>query len=588
MTCLENWKVVQDRSQVSSDEETTLVEVSDKDTRPGYLKLQLFKYGQPAIANMVNLETGDFKLDVRNRVVLCRKISLEKTFGSTVHGPASTFLGRTGFLDHDFVTGYCCFEWPHIAKKWLTRPRIHNWPSKEVIEEMASAGHFIVPVGHYDSLEYDKEWRISPSLQERLLMHNLNPTQQKCYVLLKMIKKDLISSFVKIDSISSYHCKTCLFYMIENTPAHFWTPENLLGCLQACLLLLFKCVVEGACPNYFIPEENMFERRNFPQIQAKLSHVLWKLLNANCNYLIHIKCDQLGKMLVRFCSSGGINETGPLFQTLRSAITLYTRPSCSATFVRNYISKKCLDDEISVCVVNHIFVFDHLRAIEKVTVHTDEETKRTLLLILPHIQLSHLSQRFIRHAKQQVDSETALKQFNNKGWSELSSSVVGFSSTLKQATFLHTLGYYSESLALLEAIEKPSDDVLMSVCSCNRIKLQLPLKIFQEVTENHLTKEEAQTKYFVPCTVFLPTEKELVPTPLVHEMKRSSNQLSSSRQVHLFWYDWAVVDSKFLYYFLLYLNHVHLQMVSLLPLGYCSYEVPAIYRPKSRPQGNGF
>ncbi len=86
------------------------------------------------------------------------------------------------------------------------------------------------------------EWRTSFSLQERELMRNLNTVQYKCYVLMKYVKKDMITSGLG-DSISSYHCKTCLFYSIESTPAEFWTQDNLVDCLLYCLNTLLKWLV---------------------------------------------------------------------------------------------------------------------------------------------------------------------------------------------------------------------------------------------------------------------------------------------------------------------------------------------------------
>lgn len=129
-----------------------------------------------------------------------------------------------------------------------------------MIESCKEFGCIFVPVGHPHSDEQHLQWRISLSRQERFLVTQFNSVQLKCYILLKMIKKEQIHSYVQ-DSLSSYHIKTCMMYMIENTPNDFWQPANLLSCTIACLKMISLRVETGICPNYFIPAENMFERR---------------------------------------------------------------------------------------------------------------------------------------------------------------------------------------------------------------------------------------------------------------------------------------------------------------------------------------
>ena len=62
-----------------------------------------------------------------------------------------------------------------------------------------------------------------------------------------------------------------LNYVINTFVKH--PPDNLLTCLLGCLKLIFTWVVNGVCPNYFSPAENMFERLS-GGILRKLSHGL--------------------------------------------------------------------------------------------------------------------------------------------------------------------------------------------------------------------------------------------------------------------------------------------------------------------------
>ncbi|CAC5423765.1 unnamed protein product [Mytilus coruscus] len=105
--------------------------------------------------------------------------------------------------------------------------------------------------------EIDLEWRISLSLQERKLMFNLTDVQYKCYVVLKMLNQNNLN----LDCLTSFHWKTCLFYVIENSKSSVWEKKQLCHCIKMCVKQMLKWVKLGVCPNYFIPEDNLFDGR---------------------------------------------------------------------------------------------------------------------------------------------------------------------------------------------------------------------------------------------------------------------------------------------------------------------------------------
>ena len=107
----------------------------------------------------------------------------------------------------DNVIALRCQNWPACAIEWCTRRRPYSWPSKELIDSFKQLGCFFVCVGRPLSGENDKQWRMSFSLQERYLVSHFNSL--KCYVLLKIIKNDLISNVVGENTLTSYHCTTC-------------------------------------------------------------------------------------------------------------------------------------------------------------------------------------------------------------------------------------------------------------------------------------------------------------------------------------------------------------------------------------------
>ena len=125
-----------------------------------------------------------------------------------------------------------------------------------------------------------------------------------CYVLLKMTKNDIIGHFIEEESVTSYHLKMCLFYTIEETPGQLLKEKHLLLCLQKCLGKLLRWTEKQKCPNYFFPDENMFDRVS-RDLLIRLKEVLKQLLPSNFNYLVPICCDNVGKLLGESCTSPG-------------------------------------------------------------------------------------------------------------------------------------------------------------------------------------------------------------------------------------------------------------------------------------------
>ena len=48
----------------------------------------------------------------------------------------------------DLVGCVRCFSWPPVAMDWITRERIHAWPTAKQIHEVVTTGCDVVPVAH--------------------------------------------------------------------------------------------------------------------------------------------------------------------------------------------------------------------------------------------------------------------------------------------------------------------------------------------------------------------------------------------------------------------------------------------------------
>ncbi|KAL3860631.1 hypothetical protein ACJMK2_010727 [Sinanodonta woodiana] len=279
----------------------TLLMISDSTTPPGYIKLQLML---PHVQIPVyNQQTDKLMLDAYGRSVLHngnKGVKLDRA--DTHHGPANTNYYNSG-ISTDIVFAYRSLSWPYMALEWITRNRNHNWPSRETIAVILQYGTLLVPVGQPISPERHLEWRISLSYGEKILVWQFSSTQYKCYVVLKMINKSLIKPMVGDNVLTNYHCKICMFYVIESTPATLWQPHNLLTCIEQCLRTLRAWVEEGNCPNYFIPDENMFLGKVYGPIQKNLVNVLHDLIRQKGKYLTGIPIFKIGLRLIRACLS---------------------------------------------------------------------------------------------------------------------------------------------------------------------------------------------------------------------------------------------------------------------------------------------
>ncbi|KAH3876035.1 hypothetical protein DPMN_039315 [Dreissena polymorpha] len=167
-------------------------------------------------------------------------------------GPSASF--KLGNGDIDTVHALCVSVDILELQTWLDRPRKGNWPPQKLFEEAKHCVWFLVPAG-------GSAWRLSPNLIERKLMFSLNITQLKCYVLLKLIKRDITTEMEQGEQgkLTSFHCKTVLFYTLERAQDPPWQECNLVLLLKLCLQTLQTFLKDGVCPHYIIDRVNLFD-----------------------------------------------------------------------------------------------------------------------------------------------------------------------------------------------------------------------------------------------------------------------------------------------------------------------------------------
>nr|XP_022304311.1 uncharacterized protein LOC111111556 [Crassostrea virginica] len=205
--------------------------------------------------------------------------------GSTVHGPCSS--GRVGPMEFDKAFCLVSDFWPPSASSW--KDRCHSWPPPHVVNDIVRSGCHFVAIGHKLGKHADNEWRISFSQAEQKLVYNMNHVQFLIYGLLKLFLKEFNKGLHEEEKLlCSYHMKTTIFWAIQQNSIAQWCPQNLLACFWVCFKLLLKWVYEGVCPNFFIPENNMFLNKVHGEAQRNLFTQLFGLYEKGIAFLLHI------------------------------------------------------------------------------------------------------------------------------------------------------------------------------------------------------------------------------------------------------------------------------------------------------------
>ena len=538
----------------SQQYEECLILLQDHHTPPGYAKLQIVDYGVPQTRSQFSISRSGHRVDIENRLVLC--VSDENRVpGTVLHGPAFTLERPASGPSYDFVPAVRCKKWPDCASEWLTRTRRYKYPTRDQVNKCKDLGFFLVYVGHPNSQEKHLQWRISFSLQERLLVINFNDVQSKCYILAKIIKKEFIHKSLGEKSLSSYHFKTLMFYMIEETPAEFWVEHNLLYCLHHSLKRMLIWVERGNCPNYFIPGENMFEGRISEQMQLQLCGVLRRIIDAKFQYLVTVATDELRDRYQDVLYSGLQAYRCPLFGKIHCAYKMYC---CIGQAWTGFLLLLCkyTENQPTNRAAERLCDFKaRLLRIERVTEHTAEEVHRAVSLLLRYVDIQLMSLLVVLAKHWSRSTACIFNLITSEKWHALSLESDMFSSKLKQATLLCMLEYYEMSLELLQTLENQMrQSVTLRGSSGGRQQdplqlatqfLRLPFYSYEQFLHRHL----------IQCVVFLPAEGLLTPPALCYEMNRSACSPPVNKK---FWYDCAVVDGRILFYYLLYLNHSRL------------------------------
>ncbi|XP_053405030.1 uncharacterized protein LOC123555261 [Mercenaria mercenaria] len=458
--------------------------------------------------------------------------------GAVRHGPAGTHEAASLDLVHAFP----CRRWPSEAESWMFRYYTNQSNNIHLIRQAVQSGCFLVGTGHSSSQNERSEWRISTSMAERYIMFNMNITQIRCYVLLKMIMKTFIAPDFP-DTISNFHCKTVFMHLIENSKNELWRDDNLLLCVTSCLRLLQNFIYANNCPHYFITGNNLmggkFDVRTRQQLIVVLEHIICKCSRA----ILGTEIDNVGDRLRDKC---GLLQARCNYQTPdQNHCKIYSRLYCGMTDIMVFTASEIKSTRIFSEMKSR------LSAVLQVYRCSGCIERESILLMIPSLCTTMGSMLATRNiSRGRTVSNTALSLFSLGIDSDVAAG------RLKLASALFCAGDLEKTVIVLRDVEERYNPrVTQPVCNCRRtalkgVECRFPIDIL------HVENVKALTSYFAFGVSVTRGEVHCVPHALQYEMFRCTEEERAMRNKDKdYWKNWAVVDPLPYLYYLQYLTY---------------------------------
>nr|XP_022288640.1 uncharacterized protein LOC111100815 isoform X2 [Crassostrea virginica] len=389
-------KVICDLSQVSLYRipQHTVILMEYEDLPPGFTRLKMMtpSWNQNVNSSCVAIDREIYisSLLFKARFLDFNRSSSAALRSSIQYGPCATHT-LNELLDVD--TAYCfrSHHWPNEALPWIQRCQLKNWPPESILSAIVKDGCHIVPIGSLP--EKDNEWRISFSGAEQKLIYSLNHCQFLCYGLLKVFLKEIIDVDPNNPTcLCSYFMKTILFWAIQCDSCLHWVPCNLLSCFWTCFKVLISWVYKGECPNFFIPQNNMFRVKVVGHTQVSLFEQLYALYNRG------IPCLLISPTIGRFLNKAILN----------GMLTFRTEES---SLISNVMLDVCLYKEIRS--LGDLFVNKTEEAVRFII--ACEQLQNSALSLFQRVTMQYLLSDLLKNSSCLLSSQaiTTNKKWNN-------------------------------------------------------------------------------------------------------------------------------------------------------------------------------
>ena len=300
MIVLNNVHILQNVQHMNRSARRTTLLIEDEMEFPGFTTLKLIAEGYAFTSPEYFVETTN-GMYFSNISFIRKLIESTVNYKHSAHGPCLSDINAT----MDIALCFHLHSWPRQAEQWIYRHRPGQWPPDILIYNIVNYGCILVPIGPKEIENSELLWRISFSMAEKQLSHSMNYTQILCYALLMLSLKNIIDRNDKVKGLlCSYFMKTAVFWLSEEISINTFQLQNLFHCYFLSLDKLITWVKCCYCPNYFIPEHNMFRGKINRSNSRLLLTILERLRNGerevftvntlfNSEVVLHESCFKL-------------------------------------------------------------------------------------------------------------------------------------------------------------------------------------------------------------------------------------------------------------------------------------------------------
>ncbi|XP_045182613.2 uncharacterized protein LOC123541255 [Mercenaria mercenaria] len=551
LVSLDYFIVINDLSEWTPNVSNFLM-IKDDKTPPGYCFLQKLRADAPLPETQ---EDGNhFVKDINGRILhkntVLDDIVIE---GRQRKGPSLAATGQSGVFDSDTVSAFPCKSWPASAKACLDKLDENIWVTEDMKRYARTAKCLVVGVGNKVSENEAFEWRVSTSLAERCMMFNLNITQIRCYILMKMILKTYIN-LGNESYVSSFMCKTVLLHCMANKPTLMWDECSFLNCLTYCLFILSRCILSENCPHFIIHENNLMAGKLTSHVKTRLHERMSKLIPCDGTTLFGIRFDDFGRRLqikLNMINGGLLNITQRDLNIRATTNVLFLNTAASILDNYNTLVHSMKDDILNMNMKNLLQPVQHLASNYR---NGDILAKLACRLITP-LYCTFIG-CLIASQNLQNNNTVSPQAFT---WMEAGLNSDVASGRLKFASVVYSTGDMERAAGILHDIEeKYKIEVTEPVCGCYDFHKPYIRKGFGQVSSQ--SDVEAVKNIVAFCVRFLRSEIRIVPHELRYELYRSTQEDMQCREFwDNVWMDCVLVDSLPYLYFLQYKTYGVLQ-----------------------------
>ena len=192
--------------------------------------------------------------DLKHHGITVRKIE--------ENGPAVTVYYFYKYLTVDYVLSLRQIRWPSCAAEWQDRQR--HWPDSHTVKDVVDYGCHLVPKQPTSLCEenplYGLFFQYSFARAENVLLNKLNDDNPVLTDCLRMLKFLCEMHFDRPHLLKSYHMQTIVLLAAERLPPLHWKADSFVKHLLDLLDDLLHFLVAQNLPNYFIPQQNLFQQ----------------------------------------------------------------------------------------------------------------------------------------------------------------------------------------------------------------------------------------------------------------------------------------------------------------------------------------